>query len=299
MKTIVYATDFSENSRNALAFAYQLSRKAAAQLVVLHIYDTPTILNSPPNTPTFQELDKSIKANNIKLLEKFYTKNLGEEPMQNNIRFEARFDSSALKGIIAFTEEINPDLLVLGTKGASKLHEILMGSTAMGLIKKVTCPVLTVPYNVKYQPLTSLVFATDFEDGDVIIIKKLTEIAAMFNAIVTIVHVTTEKEYAGNEKMEWFKEQIVIGVKYPKLKFELLVSNDVYERLNSYLMENDIDLIAMFERKRESIFKDWFHKDLVKQIEFHVKVPLLSFNENYLDEILKADYKESKKKISL
>lgn len=298
MKTILYPTDLSENSQNALTFAYQFSCKAAAQLVVLHIYDTPTMLSSPPNTPTFQELEKGTKAHHIKMLEKFYTKILGEEAMQKNIRFEARSDSSTLKGIIAFTEEINPDLLVLGTKGASKLHEILMGSTAMGLIKKVACPVLTVPYDVKYQPPTSIVFATDFEDGDVIIIKKLTEIAGMFDGKITVVHVSSENEYAGNEKMEWFKEQIVIGVKYPKLQFELLISDAIYERLNSYLMENEINLIAMFERKRENIFKDWFHKDLVKKIEFHVKVPLLSFNENYLDEILKTDYKETRKKIS-
>lgn len=47
MKTILYATDYSQNSVAALLFANALAKKLDAQSVVMHVFDLPFSLASP------------------------------------------------------------------------------------------------------------------------------------------------------------------------------------------------------------------------------------------------------------
>ncbi|WNH13073.1 universal stress protein [Thalassobellus suaedae] len=44
MKTILYATDYSENSELALKYAHNMSVKMKAKLLVIHVFDNPTFL---------------------------------------------------------------------------------------------------------------------------------------------------------------------------------------------------------------------------------------------------------------
>jgi len=44
MKTILCATDYSPNSIAALKYAYAISKKMDAGLLVIHVFDYPTAL---------------------------------------------------------------------------------------------------------------------------------------------------------------------------------------------------------------------------------------------------------------
>jgi nucleotide-binding universal stress UspA family protein len=285
MKTILYATDFSENAQKAMAYVCELSIKTEAEIVALHIHDIPTIMNTSSDAPTFQDIERDVVEKNKKKLQDFCQKHSEEDSVKQNIRFEARENKSTVQGILAMIDEINADLVIIGVKGESKLKELLMGSTSMGVIKQANCPVLTIPCESQFKLFGHIVYATDFEEEDIEAINSLTEIAGLFDAKLNVVHISTEDEYAGSEKMEWFKELLNEKVTYPKLNFELLQSNDIYNRLESYVIANNISLIAMFERESKSIFNKWFHKDLVKRMEFHTAVPLLSFNMNCIARI--------------
>ena len=47
MKTILYATDYSENSVAALRMAQLLAKKLGSKLIVMHVFDIPISLASP------------------------------------------------------------------------------------------------------------------------------------------------------------------------------------------------------------------------------------------------------------
>jgi len=51
VKTILYATDYSDNSAAALRYAYQLSKSLKASLVALHVFDYPTVLETEVHEP--------------------------------------------------------------------------------------------------------------------------------------------------------------------------------------------------------------------------------------------------------
>lgn len=42
MKTILYATDYTDHSLSALHYAYDLSSRVGAKLIVLHVFDIPS-----------------------------------------------------------------------------------------------------------------------------------------------------------------------------------------------------------------------------------------------------------------
>jgi nucleotide-binding universal stress UspA family protein len=171
-------------------------------------------------------------------------------------------------------------MIVVGMKGASKLRELIMGSTTKNLIEKAPCPVLAIPADTSHVTIKTIVYATAFEEEDIHAIKKLIEIAKPLDAEIKVVHVATKKEYSGETQMEWFKSMLQERIDYPKIEFRLLFSEDIFDSLRTYLGDVDADLMTMLEREKRGVIKKWFHQDLVKKMESYGRVPLMSFNEH-------------------
>jgi len=47
--------------------------------------------------------------------------------------------------ILKLSDEINADLIVMGTNGKDSLSDFIMGSTAQNVIQRSKCPVLVMP----------------------------------------------------------------------------------------------------------------------------------------------------------
>jgi|TARA_R110000868_G_scaffold93190_2_gene258093 nucleotide-binding universal stress UspA family protein len=279
MKTLLYATDYSENSASALKFAYALSGLLGNRLVVTHVFEDSNIID-------MEELDDQplLEGNVFKLqrskLEQFCSKHLDSKWDSPTIQLEAVQNKSVIKGIISKAEEWHAHMILVGTKGGSSLDELILGSTTKKLIERAPCPVMAIPADEDRFNIRTIVYATDFEEEDIHAIHKLTEIAKPLSAKIKVVHISTNEEYAGDLLMEWFKEMLKTKVDYPEIEFELLFSADVFETLRVYLGVVNADIIVMLEREKKGFLKKWFHKDLVKKMEDYGRVSLMSFNEH-------------------
>lgn len=253
-----------------------------ARLVVTHVLGYPLVTE----TLVLDDLPQ-IRKNNLKVarsrLENFSNEHLGDQWKTMKVQIAPVEDMHVVDGIVAIANDWHAEMIVVGTKGASALQEVLLGSTTKRLIKKAPCPVLAIPADTSYRSLKTIVYATDFEQEDVYAIQKVVEIAQVFDAEIKIVHITNKKEYSGKTQMEWFKDAILEKVTYEKLGFELLFSEDIFESLKIYLGKTDADLVVMLERKRSGFLKKWFHADKVKKMESFGRWPLLSFNEANLN----------------
>ncbi|WP_430682055.1 universal stress protein [Maribacter aestuarii] len=58
----------------------------------------------------------------------------------------------------------------------------------------------------KFQEYKKIVYATDFEEDDILAIQRLVEIAQPLNAEINVVHISTKDELKGNVRMEWLKK---------------------------------------------------------------------------------------------
>lgn len=278
MKTILYATDYSKNSATALHFAHALCNKLHCNLVVLHVFDLSVTMASTVSLSYSRKRSKAIKGHTERL-ESFCEAHLGAGPKSSSMTLNIAEGKPAWEAIINHANITNTDLIVVGRKGESAIKEALLGSTTAALIEKATCPVLAIPDAIPLREIKTIVYATAFEEADVLALAELMGIAAQSKASIHIVHIATKDEYAGEEQMEWFKEMLTQKINYDKLDFELLFSEDVVEALKEYLNELNPDLLVMLERQGHSLIKSIWHRDIVKRMMMESNLPLLTYHK--------------------
>ena len=277
MKKILHATDFSENAIPALKYALNLSKKLDTSLFVIHVFDYPTIFDKDLKEPYINLEDKTFITQQNKLINfcnSIYEGDLGEV----DVSFEAIENKSIINGIIEKAKNLNADLIITGTKSEKVLKELLLGKTALKLIEKAPCPVLTVPKDICASNIKTIVYASDFEENDICAIYDLVHIAKPYEATIKIVHVSkNENSYVLQEK-SWFEQLLKEKIKYDKIETKIIFSENVFDSLRTYLVDEKADLVAMLERDSKGIVKMLFHTDLVKKMESLGSIPLLSFN---------------------
>lgn len=69
MKTILYATDYSNNSVAALRMAHLLAKKFISKLIVMHIFDVPISVASPLSMSYMKKEKRLFVENRAKLKE--------------------------------------------------------------------------------------------------------------------------------------------------------------------------------------------------------------------------------------
>ncbi len=277
MKKILYATDYSQNSISALKLAHTLAKKFEANLMVMHVFDIPILLASPVSL-TYLKKEKRLFVEHRAKLKSFCAEKLGDSFEKNAITFLVDENGSVPDGILEKAYILDVDLIVVGTEGTSQIREFILGSTPKALIRKSPYPVLAVPAKSVETDLKTMVYATDFEQADIFAIKRLVKIARKLDAEIRVIHITTQKEYAGKDQMEWFKEILQEKVSYKKLKFDFIFSDNVFEKLVWYLENSEADLLAMLERKESTVYQRYFQTDMVKKMIKTIDIPLLSYN---------------------
>lgn len=138
---ILLATDFSDCSVEACAYALTLARTFDASIHVVHVINEPVDLRGfyVPHI-SFEQLEKEISDGAASMLETFCTENLPDF---------SNYTTSVTTGvpyeeITRIALEQQASLIVIGTHGRSGLDHLIFGSTAERVVRTAPCPVLTV-----------------------------------------------------------------------------------------------------------------------------------------------------------
>ncbi|MBO3098985.1 universal stress protein [Gelidibacter pelagius] len=281
MKSILYATDYSESSVAALKYAYQMSLGLNAKLWVVHVFESPSAMQARARIPFPNREQDTFKKHNDKL-EAFCIEHLGGDLETLNISVEAIQDKSSVDGIVSKAEKIQSLLIVTGLNSTSKLRRLIMGSTARGLVEKAPYPVLTIPEDAHYSPIKTIVYASDFQQEDLDALCKLATIAKPLEAKIKIVHICPLEKTVCDVEQTLRKEKIDKHVKYANVELDVLYSDDIFTELKRYSEKNNADIIGMLERENTSLAADLFYRNLLKKMKSYGKIPLISFNaKNY------------------
>ena len=83
----------------------------------------------------------------------------------------------------------------MGTKGASGITKVLIGSVTARVIKESLLPILSIPENAKFNPLKNIVFASDLhENQNDSLVNPLKKIAERFNSEITLLNILKSNE---------------------------------------------------------------------------------------------------------
>ncbi|WP_158285048.1 universal stress protein [Arenibacter aquaticus] len=279
MKTLLYATDCSPNAIPALLYAYHISKTMKARLVVTYVFQHPELLGLQGGNELAPMSEEKALEHYYERLENFCSEHLGPQWRSRNILIEPISGKSVVKGIISKAMDWRAYFIVVGITGDNPLRDFIVGSTTKLLINKAPCPVLAIPSEIGYETLQTIVYASDFEDGDVYAIRRLAEMAEPFGAKIIVVHVSRDVAHVGDNRMNLLKERIQKKVSYPNISYKLIFSDKVFETLQHTLGDLKANLVVMLERDKGGWAEQWLHRDLVKRMETKTEIPLLSFRE--------------------
>lgn len=287
MKKILFATDFSSNANKAFSFALNMAEKHKADLVMVHVFNLKTVWTYPYTGDPIEMKEQAAKS---------WERSLKEFFQHYDTKVKASYfaveNHSVVQGILSVIEKQKPQLVVTGTRGKSTVKELLLGSTTKALVKKSPVPVLAVPNYAELKDYDKVLYTSDFREVDLKALQDLVDLVGPFEPEIMVLHMSTDNEYERLEKLEWLKELINENVSYPAITCDLILSDDIFTTLNRYMSENDFDLLVMLEKERGGIADTLFHQSLVNKMEFRTWIPLLSYNEHYLNLKDRQDVKE-------
>jgi nucleotide-binding universal stress UspA family protein len=280
MKTILYTTDCTKKSGSALIYAYRLSNALKAQLHVLHVYDLEPIVTT--SVRARGSLERNFAGEQTTLLEQYCTQQLKKEFGQPVLHCHAVKHESVSQAVLNTAEKISADLVLVGQKNPRSIRGLFTEHIANTLMRKLSCPLLILPDDVVYQGLSTLLYATDFEESDLYALDFVARLAEPFGAQIDIIHIPRKNETYHQRKMEWFRDMIRLRIPYPEIYFASRKAEDVETGIRQFIDKNRPELLGMMERQRRTYVETLFHKDLVQTMEDEVAVPLLVFNKRQL-----------------
>lgn len=271
MKNILLPTDFSENSWSAIAYALQLYKDVNCTFYLLN---ASAILVSTA-TITTKKLSQTIYENDKKQLLDIKNKIELNDPNSNHeckILLSSETLSSAVDSAVT---KFSIDVIVMGTKGASGLKEVFLGSNTVNIINKTkNCSVLAVPENYKFIAPKQLLFPTNFSRNyDNKQIQALLDLANLNQAHTSVLYVEETVDLTEIQKEN--KALLKTNLKGANASFYAIPKeNKIDKHIDSFIKEHEINLLIMVKHKR-SFFENLTKEPIIKRIGFGVTIPFL------------------------
>lgn len=190
IQRILCPIDFSEFSAHAIEQAMALARWYRAGVTLLYVawIELPgATFGAGPGplalaSAEVARLDGEIRA---------FARSWLEEgvPLEVHVR-----PGAAAPQVLAEAHAMTADLIVIGTHGRSGFERLMLGSTADKVLRKASCPVMTVPRRLHGGSAPRVLFkrivcATDFSTGSEAALAYALSLAQEADARLTVLHV--------------------------------------------------------------------------------------------------------------
>ncbi|WP_304141420.1 universal stress protein [Mesoflavibacter zeaxanthinifaciens] len=280
MKNVLLPTDFSENSWNAIKYAIHFFNAIECGFYLLHVN---SLNNFIPQDETLTIDSYYLENTYIKpakqRLRSFVKRISKLKPNKDKHKFfvltETGFFIDSIRRII---KEKEIDFIVMGTKGASGLNEIILGTNTADVITKVKCTTLAVPENAEFVPPKEIAFPSDLNlTYNLDILHPLLDIVEHFKAFLRILHINKNKAHLEeelNQNITLLKDYFT-GI---KSSFHYLTNKKVEDAVQCFVESRDVDLICMVA-KNLNYFQQIFFHSRVEKVSYHTDKPLLVLHE--------------------
>jgi nucleotide-binding universal stress UspA family protein len=280
MKNILLPTDFSENSWNAIVYALNFLKEFKCNFYLLHVNRLSSLVtNDSGFVPTDEVVDEVFTLPAKKQLRQILKRIASEIPHNSNHKFYNLTDYNYfIESVRKQVLEKQIDTIVMGTKGASGLKKLIVGSNSGDVITKVQCTTLVVPENARFNKLEEMAFPTDFSlFYGLDTLEPISDILDHYDSFLRILYISKKKE-ALNTNQQANKELLEDYFGDHNHSFHFLTNKNIEDAVQCFTESRDIDMIAMVAKNLNYFQQILFHSK-VEEISYHTDVPFLVLHE--------------------
>lgn len=279
MKNILFPTDFSANSWNALLYGISFFKKIHCTFHIVHVNSITTnaageaVMYSSPDI-----LEQTILKESNEKLGQLMTK-INRLPL--NPKHE--FHTTSYNGFLTdhLKKEVKKkkiDLIIMGTKGASGLKSVAMGSNTGNVITKVPCTVLAVPEEASYNTPEEIGFPSDFQSMyESTVLNFIKEILLLKKSALRFLYVAVKGEELSDLQTN-NKEHLLNHFKELAPTFHKVTGKKIDEAIQCFTESRDLDLLVMVAKNLNFLERILF-RPTVEKISYHTKIPFLVIHE--------------------
>ncbi|MEO9484342.1 MAG: universal stress protein [Ekhidna sp.] len=211
MKKILVPVDFSELASHALNFAIEFNEKVKGEILLVHVVDIPVghvnftgeVDNAAAGSFYTGEF---IKATHNKLEE--WGQRVKDAGQQVTVHMKYGNAFTSISKIVA---EDSSTWIIMGSKGASGLREVFIGSNAERMIRYAKCPVIIVKGETHLKDMKSMAFASDLSEEQDLIADHAKDMQELLGLNMHLVKVKTPynwlEEGQAKKQLEHFAER--------------------------------------------------------------------------------------------
>ncbi len=276
MKNVLLPTDFSENSLNAIRYALRLFEESACNFYLLHVIkssdigisDSPYLVSAAQIKDVYTQTAKTRLRDTLNHISTKISTN-------KKHKFYAVTDHNFLvESIRQQVSEKKINMIVMGTKGATGLKKIIVGSNTGDVITKVHCNTLVVPENATFKDLKEIAFPTDFSNlYNINVLQPVVTITEKHAAAIRILNIS-KKDAVLNSDQSKNKELLEDYFSNLDHSFHFLTNKKVEDAVQCFVESRNIDMITMVAKNLNYFQHILFHTK-IERISYHTDVPFL------------------------
>ena len=203
-KKIVVPYDFSKTAENAVEHAAFIAAFTKGELFLVFVEKKNELLNI---------LLPSLSIKKPSSISNLFSEKLTAEAerisKKYNVKVNPIFSSGSISSeIINLCNEIDANLLVMGTKGSDSNNDLFMGSNTYRTLTKSELPILTVNSSVVKKGYSNIVLPIDLSAHTRQKVNVAIQLSKLFTSHIHVIAMYNENEQADKFKLDVYVKQI-------------------------------------------------------------------------------------------
>lgn len=278
MKKLLIPVDFSETSEAAVDFGMQLAAVLDYEVMLHHALDL------------VEDDNRFYALSQDKVHRDLYDEDMMEQKERKVSDFYKKWNTKNVKSSIHLTigsmiddiQELvklyDVKLVVMGTKGASGLKELFVGSNAEKVVRYLHCPVIAIHGHADPAHIKRILVPVDLDNLLPSFLREMRHLHDLFEAEMEFVWVQSPHHSEPFETLVDEFEQVLKAYEVPGT-FSIIRDALPHAGILNYANDVEADLVAMATHHRSGV-AHLFLGSVTEDVLNHLHVPLWTFSLN-------------------
>lgn len=272
MKKILVPTDFSTQAENALKVAVQLAKKFDSEIYLIHMLELPIhdfdFINGHGVMPEALFFIKLAEQRFDDLMNSKYLKDVKVHKIVKNY--------PSLRDIANTCIELDINLIVMGSHGASGLTEMFIGSNAEKVVRTSEVPVLVVKNHLDVSNIKHFVFASNFKKENVNTYQEAIKFANALGSKMHLLMVNTVTNFMSTYEAKKRIEDFVKDFDFENFTITVYDDKNIETGILNFAEKINADLIGISTHGRQGI-AHFLSGSIGEDVVNHAKRPVITF----------------------